>query len=252
MSRCGRSVYAFQLMLGRCCCCCCFFGGFWSFHRAGTCRNPHDLGVTPGGSSGGSAAALAAGYTFGELGGDIGGSIRTPAHCCGVFGHKATFGVIPCGVQDLVVKGPLARHPEDLHLMLDIVAGPTSASGTGGYSLALPREPARPLSGYRVAVWGDDAVCPVDTDITAAVRRTVAALTTAGCTVSTTARPAGFASHEMFELYKQLLASAENNGLSDDEMAAVRQLRHYSILRTFHTRCPPPPPPPHTPCDAAG
>ena len=51
--------------------------------------------------------------------------------------------------------------------------------------------------------------------------RTVATLTAAGCKVSMTARPSGFGSHEVFELYKQLLASAENNGLSDDEMAAA-------------------------------
>ena len=82
-----------------------------------------------------------------------------------MFGHKATFGVIPCGVQDIVVKGPLARHPEDLHVMLDVVAGPTSAGRASGYSLTLPREPERPLSGYAVAVWGDDDVCPVDADI---------------------------------------------------------------------------------------
>jgi amidase len=49
----------------------------------------------PGGSSGGSAAALAAGLTALEAGSDIGSSIRNPAHFCGVFGHKPTWGIVP-------------------------------------------------------------------------------------------------------------------------------------------------------------
>ncbi|HAT08460.1 MAG TPA: amidase, partial [Rhodobiaceae bacterium] len=61
----------------------------------GTTNNPYNPAHTPGGSSGGSAAALAAGFTPLEFGSDIGGSIRTPAHFCGLFGHKPTYGIIP-------------------------------------------------------------------------------------------------------------------------------------------------------------
>jgi amidase len=61
----------------------------------GTTNNPWDLTRVPGGSSGGAAAALAAGLTGLELGGDFGGSIRNPAHYCGVFGHKPTYGIVP-------------------------------------------------------------------------------------------------------------------------------------------------------------
>jgi len=49
--------------------------------------------ASPGGSSGGSAAALAAGLTALEAGSDIGSSIRNPAHFCGVYGHKPTWGI---------------------------------------------------------------------------------------------------------------------------------------------------------------
>jgi amidase len=58
----------------------------------GTTSNPWDLTRSPGGSSGGSAAALASGMTALEIGSDIGASIRNPAHYCGVYGHKPTYG----------------------------------------------------------------------------------------------------------------------------------------------------------------
>src|SRR5438094_2475370 len=61
----------------------------------GTTSNPWDPSRATGGSSGGAAAALAAGLTPLELGTDIAGSIRNPAHYCGVYGHKPTYGIVP-------------------------------------------------------------------------------------------------------------------------------------------------------------
>jgi amidase len=61
----------------------------------GTTNNPWNTDLTPGGSSGGSAAARAAGLTGVDAGSDIGSSIRNPAHYCGVFGLKPTYGIIP-------------------------------------------------------------------------------------------------------------------------------------------------------------
>lgn len=192
----------------------------------GVSRNPYDLSVTPGGSSGGSAAALASGFTALELGGDIGGSIRTPAHCCGVFGHKTTLGVIPGSRQDIVVKGPLARDAEDLALALGVVAG-AAGQAARGWTLQLPPCGKRRLSDFRVAIWADDPVCPVDADVSATVARVVSALEKAGATVQH-ARPT-FDSEEVFNLYKQLLASAENTALCPVELeVAMRHAETFS------------------------
>ena len=89
----------------------------------GTTNNPWDVTRSPGGSSGGSAVALATGMSALEIGSDIGASIRNPAHYCGVYGHKPTYGIVPMRGQflpgivmpsDISVAGPMARSARDL------------------------------------------------------------------------------------------------------------------------------------------
>ncbi len=106
----------------------------------GTTNNPWDLTRSPGGSSGGSAAALASGMTGFETGSDIGGSIRNPAHFCGVFGHKPTWGLLPprghaapnvLAQSDLTVIGPLGRSAQDLETGVLVMGGPDEIDGAG-------------------------------------------------------------------------------------------------------------------------
>ncbi len=94
----------------------------------GAVRNPWQTDYIAGGSSGGSAAAVAAGLAYGAVGTDTGCSIRQPAHCCGIVGHKPTFGLVSkAGVVPLVWSmdhvGPMTRTVEDAAIMLGAMAG---------------------------------------------------------------------------------------------------------------------------------
>jgi len=94
----------------------------------GPVRNPWATDHDPGGSSGGSASAVSAGLAYAALGTETGCSIRQPAHCCGIVGHKPTYGLVSLqGVQPLVPSmdhvGPLTRSVEDAALMLDALIG---------------------------------------------------------------------------------------------------------------------------------
>lgn len=163
----------------------------------GTTNNPWNSERTPGGSSGGSVAAVAAGFSGLEAGSDIGGSIRTPAHFCGVYGHKPTWGIVPEAGHELVeglpdpdvsVCGPLARRAEDLGVALDVMAGPMAREAVG-WRLDLPPADVPTLREARVALWPDDAMAPVSREIADQVVAVGEALARLGARVSDTARP---------------------------------------------------------------
>jgi len=161
----------------------------------GRTNNPHDLSRTPGGSSGGGAAALASGMVPLEYGSDIGGSIRVPAHFCGVFGHKPTFGLVPQGghspppfdgpsegVQFGVV-GPLARTASDLALALGVLAGP-DGDAARGYRLDLLPPRGAELSDFRVLVLDSHPLAAVDAEVLAPLNDLVSRLESLGVEVS--------------------------------------------------------------------
>ena len=156
----------------------------------GRTLNPYDHSRTPGGSSGGAAAALACGMIPLELGSDIGGSIRIPAHLCGVFGHKPTYGILPTtghgfpGTDsieaELAVIGPMARSAGDLAISLDVLAGPVDGSA---YRLELPRQKRNELRDYRVLVLDTHPVAATDNEIRAAVGKLAEDLDDAGVAI---------------------------------------------------------------------
>jgi len=93
----------------------------------GDVPNPRFPGRVAGGSSGGSAAAVAAGLAEAALGTDSAGSIRIPAACCGVVGHKPTYGLVSLeGCWPLAASydtaGPLAGDVAGCEQMLQVLA----------------------------------------------------------------------------------------------------------------------------------
>jgi amidase len=210
-------------------------GDFQSYNDVyGATRNPWDVGRSPGGSSGGSAAALAAGFGPLSFGSDIGGSLRVPAHFCGVYAHKPTFGLVPMNgygppplpppirTGDLAVVGPMARTAADLALALDVIAGPDEAREGIGYRLALPPPRREKLCDYRVLVMNSHPLAPTGRDVRDAIDRLAERLAKAGVQVS----PADALLPDLktsAPLYMRLLGSVRGAGLSAGEYDAARQ-----------------------------
>ncbi len=196
----------------------------------GTTNNPWDLSRTPGGSSGGSAAALAAGLTIIEAGSDIGASIRNPAHYCGVFGHKPTYGVVPLLGQslpdtyaqgDISVVGPLTRSAADLRTMMQVMAGPDPVDGIG-WKLELPASRHRSLKDFRVALKFSDPNCAVDSGYADALQNLADRLAKAGATVQEIEPDIDTSRH--YELYVLLLRAATSGRVTDDVIEMSREV----------------------------
>ena len=140
-----------------------------TFNRVyGRTNNAYDASRVAGGSSGGEGAIVGAGASPFGIGTDVGGSIRGPAFCNGVFGHKPTGGLVPGTGQfpgyagemlRFNTTGPLARRAEDLMPVLQVIAGPDGRD-TG----CLPFELGDPgdvdLAALRVLVIEDDGGSP--------------------------------------------------------------------------------------------
>ena len=147
----------------------------------GRSNNPHDHDRSPGGSSGGSAAAVASGMVPIEYGTDIGGSVRVPAHFCGVWGHKTSWGLVPKHGHDhplmagkdahdsvLSIAGPLARNADDLEMLLRL---------TADFPLF---DRQKPLHQCRILAILDHSDSPLDDSVRAPIEAALSALQAAG------------------------------------------------------------------------
>ncbi len=195
----------------------------------GTSSNPWNTDHTPGGSSGGSAAALAAGLTGFEIGSDIGGSIRVPAHFCGVFGHKPTWGLLPnygdpltspAAPTDISVIGPLSRSATDLIAALDILSAPDPDET--GLTLNLPAPRFTSLKDLRVAVWAEQPGATTDSETVAAMHTLADSLERQGVSVSRSARPA-FDPIKAYYLYLRLLDTGWSGRSTDAQIEEKRK-----------------------------
>jgi amidase len=197
----------------------------------GTTNNPWDTARGPGGSSGGEGAALAAGLSALGAGSDIAGSLRNPAHYCGVYAHKPTWGLIPTRGHsptgaltptDISVVGPMARAAEDLDLAMRVLAGPDLLQHKA-WRVELPPPRHRRLGDFRVAVWTKSALCELDASVDIRFHAAIAALKHAGVMVDETARPA-FDDAEHQELFMTLLRAATASRMSDKDFAAQLEI----------------------------
>ena len=137
----------------------------------GTTNNPWDLTRAPGGSSGGSAAALATGMSALEIGSDIGASIRNPAHYCGVYGHKPTFGIVPIKGQRLpgvvsstryFCRRPLGAQCARSDRDAQVDGGSAESRSATRLSSQAAASRHKDLKEFRVAVMLTDPVSEVD------------------------------------------------------------------------------------------
>src|SRR5437773_419605 len=190
----------------------------------GTTNNPWDLSRSPGGSSAGSAAALAAGLTGIEAGSDIGSSIRNPAHYCGVYGHKPTWGVVPplgqarpgrLSQTDISVIGPMARGADDLEIALGVMAGPDEIDAAG-YKLTLAAPPQKSLRDFKIAVMLTDPNAEVDAEVQEQIQAVADFLARKRARVSDQARP-DIDTNEVARVYIHLLRAATSGRGTQEE-----------------------------------
>nr|WP_281494174.1 amidase [Jannaschia sp. S6380] len=116
----------------------------------GTTVNPWNPSRSAGGSSGGAGAALAARLVALADGSDMMGSLRNPAAWNNVFGLRPSFGLVPAAPQgdpalhQLATDGPMARTPDDLELLLSVMAAPDArVPGSSGPYRATPAKSLR-------------------------------------------------------------------------------------------------------------
>ena len=148
----------------------------------GVTHNPWGRGLNAGASSAGAGVAAAAGFGPLHLGSDGAGSIRMPAHFCGVFGLKPTYGRVPhvpVSNNDYATYiGPMTRTVADAALMLEVMAGPHHLDHTCCEAAPAPylAELEASMKGKRIAFSPDLGHARVDPDVAEVVRTAVGVL----------------------------------------------------------------------------
>jgi amidase len=206
----------------------------------GRANNPYDLSRTPGGSSGGEAAIVAAGGSPVGIGSDAGGSVRVPAHFCGLTSIKPNTGRTPRtghwpkfnGVPDAFNQlGPLARHIEDLALVLPILCGP---DWRDPHVVPMPLgDPGKVrVSGLRIAMYLDNGVRAAEPDTAVVVRSAAKALEAAGAHIEQQRPP------HLEQCYELLFAiwGADGGENIREMFKSVGSTRTHRVVRGFREK----------------
>ena len=223
-------------------------GGLWyetSNPVYGRTSNPHDLRRTCGGSSGGEGAIVASGGSPFGIGSDAGGSVRIPAAFCGIAGHKPSVGLVPDtghfppgpadGDHAPMVVGPMARHVEDLELVMSLVTGPDGRDPRAGSVRWMPeRASLDELTVYAVPTTGRFRPAP---EVAAAVHKAARALEAQG------ARRAPWAGPDLSETFEIWAAMLSETAARYDEIVGSdgpppdpwRQALRWMVGRADHS-----------------
>jgi aspartyl-tRNA(Asn)/glutamyl-tRNA(Gln) amidotransferase subunit A len=183
----------------------------------GISRNPWNPERTPGGSSGGAAIAAATGMGALHLGTDGGGSIRIPSGFCGIFGFKASYGIVPAYPPSpfaaVAHVGPMTRTVEDAALMLNAIARPDARDFYAAPDLGIDYRKGlgAGVKGMRLGYAPTLSGHPVDPEVAALVERAAKSFKALGAKVEEAAIELGaygpvFATH-WFSAAASLVAS---------------------------------------------
>ena len=173
----------------------------------GITHNPWRHGLSAGASSAGAGAGAAAGFGPLHQGSDGAGSIRMPAHFCGVFGLKPTYGRVPqypvSSADHTTHVGPMTRTVADAALMLEVMAGPdprdhTSCEAPPANYAASLRDGVR---GKRIAYSPDLGLARVDVEVAALVRAAARRFEELGAVVEEVALPWAQPGPELIRLF---------------------------------------------------
>ena len=211
----------------------------------GRTNNPYNPKRIVGGSSGGEGAIIAAGGSPFGLGSDIGGSIRMPAFFNGVFGHKASGGLVPGTGQypyaanealRYLATGPLARRAEDLWPLLNILAGP-DGEDEGCRPLQLGDPAQVEISKLTVTVIEGNGANAVSRDMLEALHKAAGALERLGAKIKA-AQPAELRYSR--DIWTAMLAEAGSPSFSEvigggRPIAAWKELAKWTVRRSPHT-----------------
>ena len=153
-------------------------GSTCEYSAYGPTRNPVNREYVAGGSSGGSAAVVASGQAPCALGSETGGSVRLPASFCGLYGLKPTYGslsrygLVAFG-SSLDQIGILSRVPDDIALILSVVAGQDvndSTSADIDFSGIFPLK-RLVLKGKKIAIAKELFESGIDGEVKGAIER---------------------------------------------------------------------------------
>lgn len=174
----------------------------------GVTHNPWGQGLNAGASSAGAGAAAAAGFGPLHLGSDGAGSIRMPAHFCGIYGLKPTYGRVPhipvSSSDNGTYIGPMTRSVEDAALMLKLMAGPHHLDHTCCEAPPedYPAQLSRAFAGARIAFSPDLGHARVDPEIARIVENAVDLLARGtGAEIVRVAPPWGPKGHELGRIF---------------------------------------------------